>query len=343
MLVVLIILGVLICIGLVILVLNRLRRPTFGSVAAGGHDGALKDASNELSILTWNIGYAGLGREADFFADKGKSIRALSRNDIQASAHEIAAVLVANDYDVICLQENAAAGFLTRGIPVREIMDSALSRMRRFYWADLKTTLLPRFLRFDHGMSSYTALQDEGCHILELPQSDAFYVGFLKKYYVGQLTRLPIAELGKDWVIINIHLSAFDEGGRVRTAQLREALEYAQREFAKGHYVVFGGDWNMRLCPTEFSHTTEPQYLEWLVDFPVTTLPKGWQIAADPNTPTMRSLQSVYREGHNFTSIVDGFIASPNVRVDHVKALDLGFQVTDHHPVQATFQAIPQD
>ncbi len=339
----LIVISLIACAGLVVFLANRWRLPRFGAVSPTGYTGALQDASSALSILTWNIGYAGLGREADFFADKGKSIRAMHRDEIQRAAHDIAGILTRKDYDVICLQENAAAGFLTRGVPVRGIIDRALSRMRLFYWADLKTVLLPPSMRFDHGMSTYTALQEAGCHILELPQSKAFYVGFLKKFYVGQVTRIPIAELGKDWIIINIHLSAFDEGGLVRTAQLKKALDYAEREFVSGHYVVFGGDWNMRLCTTEFSHTTEPEYLEWLVEFPMHALPEGWQIAADPDIPTMRSLQSPYRQGHNFTSIVDGFIASPNVRVNHVEALDLGFEVTDHHPVWATFTAIAEN
>ena len=323
-----------------VLLANRWRRPEFGLLPAEGNQDALPTASTTLSALTWNIGYGGLGNGADFFVDKGKSLRALSRQEIRQAASEIADTLKEAKADIICMQESASAGFLTRGVPVRDIINRALPNMRRFYWADLKTILLPAPLRFDHGMATYSALEETSSEIIGLTQSDDYYFGFLKKYYVGQCTRLPIAGSERMWVVINIHLSAFDAGGRVRTAQLREALAFGQREFAKGHHVVFGGDWNMRLCPATFPHTTEEAYLSWLVDFPTEALADGWQIILDPDTPTMRSLQKPYIPGENFTAVVDGFIVSPNVAAADVETIDLGFGPTDHQPVTAKFTAL---
>lgn len=330
-----------IVIPLAILTLNRFRRPDFGTVAATGASKGLHSAGPEISVLTWNLGYAGLGEQADFFADKGKSFRALSQAEIAQAAQDIAGHLSRGDWDVICLQENAAAGFLTRGVPLRDRLNAALAQMRSFHWSDLKTILVPPPLWLDHGMSIYTWLQDAGCEILKLPQNAALYFGFLKKYYVGQISRYPIGDTGKDWVVINVHLSAYDQGGAIRDAQIRRVMSRAQTEFEKGHHVVIGGDWNMRLDPTEFDHQTDPKFLFWLVDIPTDALPEGWRVVVDKNKPTVRTLHAAYEPGANYTTIVDGFVVSPNVEVVDVKTTDFGFAFTDHHPVAGRFKSAP--
>jgi hypothetical protein len=212
---VLIIFGALTIVALVIFVINRRRQPDFGTVAPEGRTDDLQSASHQISVLSWNIGYGALGQQADFYMDNGRSIRALSRDDIQVVANRIAHTLSNGKWNVICIQENASASFLTRGVAVRQIIDLALSALRHFHWADLKAVFMPSGLKFDHGMSTYTAIQDMGCEIIKLPQGTSYFLGFLKKYYVGQLSRYAIGETGKDWVIINTHLSAYDEGGIV--------------------------------------------------------------------------------------------------------------------------------
>ena len=46
--------------------------------------------SQSLSVLTWNIGYASLGKEADFFMDGGKSIFPKSKNQVHNNLDNIA-------------------------------------------------------------------------------------------------------------------------------------------------------------------------------------------------------------------------------------------------------------
>ncbi len=36
----------------------------------------------------------------------------------------------------------------------------------------------------------------------------------------------------------------------------------------------------------------------------------------------------------NYTSVIDGFLVSPNVEIASVKTLDLGFAHSDHNPVR---------
>ena len=83
-----------------------------------------------FSLTIWNIGYAGLGAKADFFVDGGAALRALSAAEISDAADEIASQLAALPSDVLMLQENAGAGFLTRGVPVRQRVEAALAGHR---------------------------------------------------------------------------------------------------------------------------------------------------------------------------------------------------------------------
>ena len=62
----------------------------------------------------------------------------------------------------------------------------------------------------------------------------------------------------------------------------------------------------------------------------------GWQVVIDPAIPTTRTNEQPYKSGMNYTTIIDGFIVSPNITVEEVRGLDLGFAITDHQPVIAT-------
>lgn len=48
-------------------------------VTRGDNSTAAFAPGDEVSILSWNIGYAGLGEESDFFMDGGKQTRAPSK------------------------------------------------------------------------------------------------------------------------------------------------------------------------------------------------------------------------------------------------------------------------
>jgi hypothetical protein len=55
----------------------------------------------------------------------------------------------------------------------------------------------------------------------------------------------------------------------------------------------------------------------------------------DATRPTNRTLEQPYRAGANYTSVLDGFLISPNVEVPDVTTIDLGFAHGDHNPVRA--------
>ena len=65
----------------------------------------------------------------------------------------------------------------------------------------------------------------------------------------------------------------------------------------------------------------------------------SWRIAADPGTASVRTNERPYRRGENYTTVIDGFIVSPNVSASDVSILDTKYAFSDHMPVTATFTA----
>lgn len=320
----------------IVFLANRWKSPRFGSIALIG-TADLRAAGDSLRIVTWNVGYGSLGAGADFVADGGTSIRALDRRSIVTAAHLVGETLAHLNADLVLLQEVAGASFVTRGVDVAAGVLRPLSGYRTASWEDFATTLLPPPLRISHGMMTLARIAGPECTAHPLPQEPGFRLGMLKKHYGALVTRIPLAD-GREWVIMNIHLSAFDDGGAVRARQVAAVLKLAQAEYRRGAHVVVGGDWNMRLTATSFPHDTETKYLSWIHDFPREAVPEGWAFGLDPSVPSVRTLHRPYEAGVNYVTIVDGFLVSPNVTIERVETTDLGFRHTDHHPVLASLR-----
>ena len=141
----------------------------------------------------------------------------------------------------------------------------------------------------------------------------------------------------KNLVFVNLHLSAFDKGGKLRKKQLDYLKKFIVKEYNSGNYVIVGGDWNNMMPGISINHfkfTTPMKYLDIYISIPENWAPTGWQWAFDPNTPSLRSDEKSYVKGENFTTIIDGFLVSPNIDIVSVETFDPGFKNSDHNPVK---------
>lgn len=296
---------------------------------------ALPDAGETLTVMTWNLGYAALGDDADFVADGGDSIRASDRGRIEANLEAITGRLRASSADVHLLQEVAGPGFMTRGIDVRGAVFGVFEGRWSASSADVRTRLLPQPIALDHGLFAASRPAVDSARTVEITREPERMAGIIARAYHVQLLRL--SGPGR-WSLINIHLSAFDQGD-VRAQQLQDVLALAQAEYAEGRRVIIGGDFNQRLADTDFPHTTTQEDLFWLRDLPEDALPQGWMLAADPAEPTVRTLERAYAPSENYTAVIDGFILSPNVALVSVQGDDTGFAASDHQPVTVEVRA----
>lgn len=291
---------------------------------------------DSITVVTWNLGYGGLGEGSDFFADGGKSYLPPGPGAPRASAAAIADWLAQSDADVILTQENASPSVVNFWTDLKGRIDRALPEHQRVFHPDFQTRYLPPPLRIRNGLASYFrhGLMDSA--IWDMPSDGDPYDGPLRRRY-GALAA-TMQGPGGVWTVVNLHTSAFDEGAALRRRQLSAILERAQREHAAGRRVVIGGDFNLRLVETDFPHTTGQEHLFWVHDFPTDLLPQGWRLVADPRAPTVRTNERPYQAGWNYTAVIDGFIVSPDVEVVSATTADLGFRHSDHHPVRAVLR-----
>ena len=69
------------------------------------HPGAEAVPARDLTLLSWNIGYAGLGKEQDFFMDGGTKSRPGDRDAVDSYLSGIAASVEEIGADLVILQE----------------------------------------------------------------------------------------------------------------------------------------------------------------------------------------------------------------------------------------------
>jgi endonuclease/exonuclease/phosphatase family metal-dependent hydrolase len=205
-----------------------------------------------------------------------------------------------------------------------------------FFSSDIRTRFFPGPMSLKHGLGTFMRVAHEPTEIIRIAEEPGTIMGFIKRRYHVQVTELDVS--GQPWVLINVHLSAFDEGANTRMVQLREVLDLADSYYQQGKAVAVGGDWNMRLAPTDFAYTADDSAQFWIHDFPREELKEGWQLAIDPAVPSVRTNEQPYEAGRNYTTNIDGLLLSPNVVLESAKGFDLGFQYTDHQPVLFTLR-----
>ncbi|HXF53218.1 MAG TPA: endonuclease/exonuclease/phosphatase family protein [Hyphomicrobiaceae bacterium] len=322
--------------GLVVIV-NIFYTPGSGPLDVRGA-AHLPRAGASLSVLIWNLGYAGLGAESDFVADGGRHYLPPSRAGVRENLAGIASVLARTDADLFLFQEVARAGPLNYWVDVLDGIERALPGRASVFDPEVLTRLLPPPLRLAHGTAIFGRLKIGASERVALPLESERLAGLLRRRYRMHVARLPIAQASGEWVIVNVHLAAFDRDAELRLRQLREVVRFAQREFDKGNPVVIGGDWNMEFVKQRFPHATDDKFLFWLHDFPFAELAEGWRAAFDASVPSARTLHEPYRPGRTYVTVIDGFVVSPNVEVESVRGIDLAFAYSDHQPVRGVFR-----
>lgn len=289
--------------------------------------------ADTLSVLSWNIGYAGLGADADFVADGGKSLFPRSRQVVRRNLAAVCSLLKNYEVDVYLLQEIARNSKLTRSVDVLSGITGALNN---YCWAFSPTISIRRFPFLGNlaiGNLFLSRVKPLSTMRVSLPREKKRWFWIIQQYHNMVVAHFAKSGSSKEWIIFNVHLAAFDKGGHTRHKQLDFIKGYASREFERGNYVIIGGDWNHRLLHTSFPHRTDDKYLTWLQDLPSQFTLDGWKWGLDPTHPTVRTLHKSYSKGDNYTTIIDGFLVSPNVEIEKVETIDLEFRNTDHHPV----------
>lgn len=296
----------------------------------------------EFSILSWNIGYCGLGKEQDFFYDGGYQVRP-SHEEYQKYINGVFHSLSKFDYlDFILLQEvdiNSKRSYYTNQL---ETLKEALPEMSFSYAKNYDVGFVPipffePMGKVSAGMTTWsTFIPKEATRI-------GFDVNFSWWKRIFMLDRCLILTRyrlnnGKDFVLINIHNSAFDDKNILKPVELNAIKVLMIEEYQKGNFVVAGGDWNQN--PPNFKPTMiDKQWNPVAIDQPIPKdlLPSNWKWAFPINIPTERFNDKPFEKGKNKTTTIDFFVASPNVNIHSIETINLEFKFSDHQPVMMTF------
>jgi endonuclease/exonuclease/phosphatase family metal-dependent hydrolase len=296
-------------------------------------DGALR-----VSLTTWNLGYGGLGAQSDFVADGGKRWLPPSRKGVRNNVSGIAAWLSDAQADILLLQEVAGADPTNLWVNLRKPIRRLMRGRMVAQYTDLGSRWLPPPFSLAHGLEVYSRQAMSSQEVWPLPSDGDLPSGITWKAYGALVARINLPGAKRPLCAINIHLAAFDVDCGLRRRQLAEILRRASLEHEGGCDVIIGGDWNLRLCATDFPHNSRPEDLWWLGDLNREDISAGWSVACDPTTPSVRTNERPYVAGQNYTTIIDGFIVSPGIETVRVETADLGFAVSDHHPVTGYFR-----
>jgi endonuclease/exonuclease/phosphatase family metal-dependent hydrolase len=304
---------------------------------AGGEN-SLVPVDDTFSLVTWNIGYAGLGREMDFFYDGGKQVRPaeiLYEKYWQGIQERLAGF--SGRYDFVLLQETDISSKRSYYNDQYSDIKSLFREYHSNFAMNYKVAFVPVPLMRPLGkVSSGIALIS--AYAPETSQRIAFSGNFSWPTSLFMLDRCFIknrytTSSGKELVLINTHNSAFDDG-ELRREQLEVLRSAMLEEYEKGNYVIAGGDWNMN--PEGFVvylGKTGDVFFNIKPEIPKGYLPDDWTWAFDHQVPSNRFLLESYLRSRTPTTTIDFFVASPNVRVLGTTTIDLSFENSDHHPV----------
>ena len=302
------------------------------------HSGAQAVPANDLTLLSWNIGYAGLGKEQDFWMDGGKKSRPGDPDSVHSYLNGIAAGIADAGADLVLLQEVDTDSSRTYSIDETELLAQRTSVHALNYSCPFVPIPWPPMGKIHSGLfttANYEITQAERI-ALPCPFSWPLSTANLKRCLL--VTRLPVAGRDHELVLVNLHLEAYDDGeGKI--AQTKQLMGLLEEEFKKGNYVIAGGDFN-QIFPggqDAWPNTHPELWTPGILDG--SELPDGFGYVYDLTVPSCRLLNQPYdpsdKEGTQYYAI-DGFIISPNVEVRSVRVLDLGFENSDHNPVSMT-------
>ena len=198
----------------------------------------------------------------------------------------------------------------------------------------------PPIGRVHSGLTTLTELQvtEATRESLPVPFQWPLRIANLKRCMLVE--RVPVEGTDKELVLVNFHLEAYDDGeGKV--AQTRQLVELMKAEYRNGNYVIAGGDCNQTFA--EAAHIGGSWESKWTPGvFAEDELPHYIKLVYDGTRPSCRSLDQPYtgdRKNHAFY-LIDGFLMTDNVKLNHVETVDLNFEYSDHNPVmvQVTLQ-----
>lgn len=315
------------------------------------------DPSLTYTITTYNIGFGAYNRDFSFFMDSGemldgtkltgKGSKAASLDIVISNTAGAIEIVEAQNPDFMFFQEVDIKATRSHKYNQYEALKNAFlsygsSFAYNFHSAFLFYPLTDPHGAVEAGIATFSKYNLSTSKRYKLPIDESFPNKFFDLDRCFLISRLPISG-GGELVLINVHLSAYDEGGVIRSAQVNMLKSILTTEYQAGNYVIVGGDFNHDIASSLNTFPTMQKVPEWVFVLEASQLPNGYSFSASKENPSCRSSDMAYLAGVNYTVTIDGFILSDNITalsINNIVSLyneDVNFLYSDHNCVVLEF------
>jgi Endonuclease/Exonuclease/phosphatase family. len=332
----------------------RIPDVTLIETAKGGVSAPL-EVGKTYTALTYNIGFGAYDDEYSFFMDtgvmadgtpvQGKYGKARDKKSVERNTQGAVDQIVDLNPDFALIQEVDEKSDRAFRVNQKKALIEAFPSFSSAFAINFHSAWLAYPFTDPHGKTKAGLLTLSRNNIersvrMSYPVDGSFPSRFFDLDRCFDANYIPV-ENGKYLVLVNSHMSAYDEGGLIRKQQLKKLNAFMEEEYLKGNYVIVGGDFNHTLgAESAGGFPSLQQYPEWVHELLDEDIAPGLSIVINENVhevATCRAADIPYEKGVNFTATIDGFIVSDNVEAVS-RAVDNAFKFSDHHPVVMEFR-----
>lgn len=317
-------------------------RPQGGNYElAAFHKYPRMEVGRQYSVISWNIGYGGLGREADFFYDGGSMSRP-DKDLFDKYSRGIRDRLRSLDtVDIFLIQEVDLSSDRSYNSDQREIIQTILQSHESLFATNYNVKFVPLPLSDPmgavvSGLQLIAKHRIQGAYWHPFRRDRSWPLGLFKPDRCFQVAEFEVSS-SQHLYVFHTHNSAFDDGSQ-REEQIEMLFAEMRKAYKSGHYVIAGGDWNLNPSAWE-KQGYKSGDLPFMLPQQALDLPgRDWKHVFDPQYPTNREVSAAYVPGQTPCTIIDFFICSPNIEIKRVKTLYDAFEFSDHQPVYLSFE-----
>jgi len=297
-------------------------------------------ASDEISILTWNIGFAGMDEYHSFYLDGGDDV-SISGSFVSDNLMKIKNFIKDQNTDLIILQEVDKNSSRTADMDQDKIISEYLNEYFRSFVYDFKINFYPLPLdkmigKLHSGFLTLAKYQPQKVFRYRIIKEDNWPANIFSKDECVLSWEYVLAN-GKKLIVYNLNMSGYTDEDL-----LLKGITYIRGmmldEYLKGNYVLAGGDWGITLPGYRFTElNTDCDSVSFSSIVKNDWTPAGWTWVYSNDIPSVRSPFTPYGSDTCFSS-TDGFLISPNLQLKDYEFFDLGFKNSDHNPLKITVE-----
>ena len=97
-----------------------------------------------ITVMDWNLGYAGLGKDSDFVMDGGENLLPPNKETVETNIAGIINILKSNPAEFYFIQEISKPDMLNYGVDVLGKVRAALSTYSSYFTFDFHTVFYPQ-------------------------------------------------------------------------------------------------------------------------------------------------------------------------------------------------------